>query len=319
MIDSGEVDLSVVVVNYNTRHLLEEMMSALEDASADLSCQVILIDNASRDGSVEFIRARWPDMTVIANTTNVGFGRANNQALPLLRGRNVLLLNTDAFVRADSIRVALSQLELHADCGIVGVRLIGRDGTVQHSCRFFPTPWNIFLNRTGLSRIFTGTQLVDDPEWDDRKAAECDWVCGAFLVIRSSVISKIGLFDPRYFLYSEEVDLCRAVKAAGWKVRYCPDTDVIHIGGESAKSDGSLTSSGRQLSVLQVESELLYFRKHYGLAGVMASLMLNAVGDAILAGKRLFGRGRGTGTPFSTTLLSLQICRRTGFATRPTR
>ncbi len=244
----GDPDLSVIVVNYNTRHLLQEMMAALLHAAEGLSLQIIVIDNASRDGSVEYIRANWPQLELIANSTNVGFGRANNQALPLLRGRNVLLLNTDAFVAAESLQVALAQLERHADCGILGVRLTGRDGSVQPSCRYFPTPWNILLIRTGLYRIFPGTQLVDDATWNDHQAAECDWVPGAFFMIRRAVIDQVGLFDPRYFLYFEEVDFCRTAKGAGWKVLYCPDTDVVHIGGESAKSDGDLTKSGRQLS-----------------------------------------------------------------------
>lgn len=315
--DKHETDLSVIVVNYNTRHLLDEMMATLEAAARGLSLQVIMVDNASRDGSADYIRGRWPHLQLIANTSNVGFGRANNQALPLLRGRAVLLLNTDAFMAPDSLRVTLDELQRHADCGLVGARLVGRDGAVQPSCRYFPTPWNTLLVRTGLWRFFPRTQLVDDIDWDDRLPAECDWVPGAFLMIRREVIAQVGLFDPRYFLYYEEVDFCRAAKAAGWKVRYCPHTDVVHIGGESAKSDGALSSSGRQLSALQVESELLYLRKHYGLGGVAAGLLLGALGDAILAAKRLLGRNR-EGF-FGTTLLACRLFIRTGFAARPTR
>jgi N-acetylglucosaminyl-diphospho-decaprenol L-rhamnosyltransferase len=315
--DSNAPDLSVIIVNYNTRHLLDEMMAALEAAAEGILLQVIVVDNASRDGSVEYIRTRWPELQLIANTSNVGFGRANNQALPLLRGRNILLLNTDAFVAGDSLRLALAELQQHADCGIVGARLVGRDGTVQPSCRYFPTPWNILLVRTGLWKLFPGTRLVDDMDWDDRAPAECDWVPGAFLLVRRAVVDQAGLFDPRYFLYYEEVDFCRAAKAAGWKVRYCPHTEVVHIGGESAKSDGMLSSSGRQLSVLQVESELLYFRKHYGLTGVAASILLGALGDAILAAKRLLGRNREA--YFATTSMACRLLLRTGFAVRPTR
>ena len=115
------------------------------------------------------------------------------------------------------------------------------------------------------------------------------------------------------------MDLCRAAKAAGWTVRYCPDTDVVHIGGESARSEGKLSSAGRQLPALQAESELLYFRKHYGLAGVLGGLVLGTVGDAILAAKQLLGRARGAGRPFSHSALSWRLFARTRLATRPTR
>jgi GT2 family glycosyltransferase len=317
--NADDVDLSVIVVNYNTRHLLPEMMASLERAAQETSLQVVVIDNASSDGSAEFIRTTWPDLELIANPGNVGFGRANNQALPRLRGRNVLLLNTDAFLAPDSLRISLAHLDRHPDCGIVGVRLVSRDGSVQPSCRYFPTPWNILLNRTGLCRLFPGTQLVDTPGWDDRQSAECDWVPGAFLLIRGAVIAQVGLFDPRYFLYYEEVDFCRAAKAAGWKVLYCADTDVVHIGGASAKSVGALTRSGQQLSALQLESELLYFRKHHGLGGVLAYLVLAAAGDALLALARPFRRAEAVEVPFSLTALALRLSSRTRFGARPTR
>lgn len=317
--DAHAPDLSVIIVNYNTRHLLQEMMSALEVASNGLSLQVIIVDNASRDGSAGYIRARWPGVAFIANSNNVGFGRANNQAIPLIQGRNVLLLNTDAFVSTDSLRLALAEFDRNPGYGLLGMRLVGRDGAVQPSCRYFPTPWNIFLNRTGFARLFPGTQLIDDQDWNDRKAADCDWVPGAFLLIRKEVIDRVGLFDPRYFLYYEEVDLCRAAKAAGWKVHYCPDADVVHIGGESARSDGALSQAGRQLSALQMESELLYFRKQYGVMGVISALWFVFLGDSVLAAKKLVGKGRGAGSFFSATMLACRLFLRTGLASRPTR
>lgn len=315
----SQVTLTVIVVSYNTRHLLTEMFGALERASDGLSTQIIVIDNASQDGSADFIRIHWPGAQLLANTCNVGFGRANNQALPLLRGRNVLLLNTDAIVAPASIGAALDELRAHPACGLVGARLVGRDGKVQPSCRYFPTPWNIFLLRTGLARLFPHTQQVDDLQWNDRLATECDWVPGAFLLCRREVIDEVGLFDPRYFLYYEEVDFCRAAKHGGWSVRYCPSADVVHIGGESAKSEGQLSASGRQLLALQVESELLYFRKQYGLPGVLCGIALTALGDLIEVLKRVarpWHRSRST-TFF--TGLSVRMFSRTRLATRPTR
>jgi N-acetylglucosaminyl-diphospho-decaprenol L-rhamnosyltransferase len=280
---SERPDLTVVVVNYNTAHLLDRMFSALEAGRATLNLQVIVVDNASRDGSLEVLRDRYPGVELIENTNNVGFARANNQAVPLMRGRYVLLLNTDAFVSPDTLPKTVSFMDEHPRCGVLGVKLVGADGSLQPSCRYFPTPCNTFLASTGLKRFFPGVRLVDDGSWDHASERVCDWVPGCFYLVRREVIDRIGLFDPRYFLYFEEVDHCQAVHKAGWCVMCYPFTNVVHIGGESANSEGSLTHAGRQISALQIESELLYFRKHYGLSGVLAAGVLSSLADFISA------------------------------------
>src|SRR5262245_48557194 len=280
-------DVSVVVVSYNTAHLLGDMFAALDAGRGALKLQVIVIDNASRDGSVHILRTKYPEVELIENRTNVGFGRANNQALPSIRGRYVLLLNTDAFMASDTLQKTVSFMDAHPRCGVLGVKLVGRDGTLQPSCRYFPTPWNVFLARTGLKRFFPGARLVDEMSWDHESIRECDWVPGCYYLVRREVIERIGLFDPRYFLYYEEVDHCRAVRQAGWTVVYCPFTEVVHIGGESAGSAEPLTSVSRQISRFQIESELLYFRKHYGVMVVLAAAFLATLADAITASKSL--------------------------------
>jgi GT2 family glycosyltransferase len=128
---------------------------------------------------------------------------------------------------------------------------------------------------------------VDDPTWDPATLRECDWVPGCYYLVRQEVIERIGLFDPRYFLYYEEVDHCRAVRQAGWGVIYYPSTQVMHIGGESALSEGPLTPAGRQISALQIESQLLYFRKHYGVIVVLSAVFLAALTDVMKACRAL--------------------------------
>jgi len=311
-------DLSIIVVNYNTVHLLDEMFAAVEAAIGGLSVQKIVVDNASRDGSAALLSERYPDVELIANSENVGFGRANNQALALARGRYLLLLNTDAFVAAGGIERTVRFLDANPEVSVLGVRLVGRDGTLQPSCRYFPTPWNEFLVRTGLERVFRGAKLVDDMRWDHTSVRECDWVPGCYCLLRKSVVDRIGLFDPRYFLYYEEVDHCRAEKAIGGKVVYYPDATVVHIGGESAKSDAALTASGRQIPALQIESALLYYRKHHGRGGLALGVFLAAAGDALLLVKSLL-RGRGTGGGFRRFATTWSLLRRTAWAKRPTR
>jgi N-acetylglucosaminyl-diphospho-decaprenol L-rhamnosyltransferase len=282
-------DVTVVVVSYNTRHLLDQMFSALEKSRGTLRLQVIAVDNASHDGSVELLRKMRPDVEFIENSSNVGFGRANNQALPFVRGRYVLLLNTDAFVAPDTLQKTVDFMDANRRCGVLGVKLVGRDGVLQPSCRYFPTPWNVFLVTTGLMRFFPGTRLIDNMSWDHASVRECDWVPGCYYLVRREVIDQVGLFDPRYFLYFEEVDHCRAVRQAGWSVVYYPFTQVAHVGGESAETVGPLTQ-GRQISALQIESELLYFRKQYGLTGLMATIVLTVLSDLMKATHNLLRR-----------------------------
>jgi len=316
----SDVDVSVLVVNYNTAHLLGPMFDALNASTGGLKVETVLVDNASRDGSVDHIQTHYPDIPLIINTSNVGFGRANNQCLPFIRGRFVLLLNTDAFVSPETLRLTVDHLEANPALGVVGVRLLGREGDLQPSCRYFPTPLNTFLTRVGLQKLMPWVKPVDDMQWDHRSPRLCDWVPGCYYLIRREVVDKLGLFDPRFFLYCEEVDHCKRVKAAGWQVGYHGGTSVVHIGGESAKSDSTL-SGGRQISVLQTESELLYFRKHHGLSGLWTHLALTVVGDAILGLKALL-KGKGwaaASEPFANSRQVKALYAATRAGTTPTR
>ncbi len=161
------------------------------------------------------------------------------------RGRYVLLLNTDAFVATDTLRRTVAYMDANPACGVLGTRLVGRDDELQPGCRYFPNPWNVFLHRAGVARFFPKVRMVDEPMDDLSTPRECDWVPGCYMLVRKDVIDRCGLFDPRYFLYVEEVDFCRRAKSAGWKVVYFPETSVVHVGGESAKSEAKLSSSGQ--------------------------------------------------------------------------
>ncbi|VVO55133.1 hypothetical protein PS858_00486 [Pseudomonas fluorescens] len=313
--------LDVLVVNYNTAKLLQPMFDALRQSnSADLT-RYLVVDNASADNSLERLESVCPEALLLVNENNVGFGRANNQLVEHLQGKYALLINTDAFVAADTLKKTLDYMEAHPDCGVLGVRLVGREGDLQPSCRYFPTPLNVFLSRTGLERFFPVVKRVDDMDWDHASVRECDWVPGCYYLIRREVIDQIGLFDPRYFLYYEEVDHCKRVKQAGWKVVYYPDTTVVHIGGESAKTVVELNAVSRQIPKMQIESELLYFRKHHGLPGLALHMFLVCLGDLILVLKALLkGRGRAAiNACWQHTRATWALLRETQFATQPTR
>lgn len=297
------------------------MFNALRQAHNAERTRYLVVDNASADNSLECLASICPEALQLANDNNVGFGRANNQLIEHLQGKYALLLNTDAFVATDTLDKTLEYMEAHPDCGVLGVRLVGREGDLQPSCRYFPTPLNVFIAHAGLARFFPWVKKVDDMTWDHASVRECDWVPGCYYLIRREVIDQVGLFDPRYFLYFEEVDHCKRVKQAGWKVVYYPDTTVVHIGGESAKTVNTLNAASRQISTLQIESELLYFRKHHGVAGLALHMGLVSLGDLILALKALLkGRGRAAiGACWQHTRVTWALLRQTRFASQPTR
>lgn len=316
-----QIDLSIVLVNYNTCHLLAELFASIARATKGLSIQGVVVDNASTDGSVAYLKKIPYPVEFVFNPKNVGFGRANNQALPLVRGRYVLLLNTDAFVSEDTFTKTIAFMDEHPDCGVLGVRLVGRDGGLQPSCRFRPTLANIFLNKTGLSRWFPYVRAVDDMAWPHDAVRECDWVPGCYYLIRREVLSQVGLFDPRFFMYYEEVDHCIRVQQAGWKVFFYPFTQVVHIGGESAKSVAEISKAGRQISALQMESEWLFVRKHHGLWGLWAHLALLVLADLIQLAKDLIKRRGGAVARLNLVRLraAWTILTKTRWGMKPTR
>jgi GT2 family glycosyltransferase len=313
--------ISVLVVSFNTRDLIAPMMQALQVAMQDQSYEVIFVDNASSDGSAALIAAQYPQHRLLVNTRNVGFGRANNQAAAVATGEFLLLLNTDAFVAADTVSRTIGFMREHPDCGILGVKLVGRDNELQPSCRYFPTPLRLFLGHAGLTHFVPESMRMDNLDWAHDAVRECDWVPGCYILMRRTVYQAIGLFDARYFLYYEEVDLCRQTKRAGWKVYFYPDTTVVHIGGESAKTQATLTSGGRQISALQVESELLYTRKFYGAAGLLLHLCLQSLGDCILLFKNIlkFRPSALSVSVIAAAGLRNRLACKTSFGTRPTR
>jgi N-acetylglucosaminyl-diphospho-decaprenol L-rhamnosyltransferase len=315
------IDISVILVSYNTAGLLGKCLSALRAALDGFVHEIVIVDNASRDGSVELIKTDHPDCRLIENRCNVGFARANNQALKLIHGGHLLLLNTDAFVERDTLHKSVAYLNDNQDCGLLGVRLVGQDGTPQPSARFFPTPLNLFLRSSGLDSIFTRVRMVDDAAWDQAAVRHCDWVPGCFCLIRREVVDQLGLFDARYFLYYEEVDLCFAAKKAGWKVACIPGTTVVHLGGESAKSEGTVTPVGRQLEAMQIESELLYFRKNHGILTALVDVVLVSMADIVVVLKRTIKGKKPIGATDAgrRAYLVWSLLWRTQWATKPTR
>jgi GT2 family glycosyltransferase len=272
-----QFDVSVVIVSFNTRDVLRECLLSVYREVGLLQVQIIVVDNASTDGSPATIKKEFPDVVLIQSEVNLGFGRANNLGFESARGRYVVLLNSDAFLTAGSLARSVAHMDANPTAGLGGGRLIGRDGSLQPSARMFPTVLNDLIVISGLAARFPRSRFFGrlDRTWaDEGEAAEVDWVPGAYSILRSDALAAAGPFDPRFFLYYEEVDLCKRIKQKGYSIWYWPDISVVHIGGESSRQIQSvqLSQTGAQLTLWRMRSALLYYRKHHVLGARMAML-----------------------------------------------
>ena len=261
--------LSVVVVSFNTREVLRRCLRTISEEISSISAEVLVIDNGSKDGSAEMVAREFPGVRLKTTDRNIGFAAANNILFEEAKGRYIVLLNSDAFLQPGSLQRALEHMEDDPKAGLGGGRLIGEAGEWQPSARMFPTPLRDFLSLSGIAQRFPSSRLAGgaDRTWaDPLLEAAVDWVPGAFSIIRREALGVVGWFDESFFLYYEEVDLCRRLKKAGYSVCYWPDVVVVHLGGESSKSVKStvLSAAGTQVTLWRLRSSYLYYRKHHG-------------------------------------------------------
>lgn len=260
------VDLSVVIVNWNGAEYLPECLDAVYRHTEGVSVQVILVDNASTDGSVDMVRSRYPQVQVIRNEENLGFARANNQAFPSCRGRYVLLMNPDTRVLGDALTEMVRFMDAHPEAGIAGCRVLNPDLTLQLACRrSIPTPSIALYRMIGLAKIMPSSRRFaryNLTYQDDTVEAEVDAVSGSFLMFRPQVLASIGGLDERFFLYGEELDWCLRAKRQGWKVLYNPAAEIIHY-------KGGLSKRNKLRSTYEFHRAMLLFHnKHF--AGALA-------------------------------------------------
>ncbi len=262
-------DISVLIVSWNVRDLLLDCLAALPEAVGDdFSHEVIVVDNASSDGTVEAVQQAFPDVRVIANAENRGFTGGNNQALAAARGRFLFLLNPDTKPQPGSIAQLARYLDDHPDVGMVGPRLRYGDGSPQSSRRRFPTLPVLFTESTVVQQylpglgLFARYTLADLP---DDIPQEVDWLVGAALMARRQVYEQIGGLDEGFFMYSEELDWCHRAKDAGWRIAYEPAAEIIHYEGKSSEQ------AVARRDIAFFSSRVCYTRKYHGAfwAGVL--------------------------------------------------
>jgi N-acetylglucosaminyl-diphospho-decaprenol L-rhamnosyltransferase len=245
------LDLSIVVVNWNTCNLLHQNLSSIFQTLTGSEFEVIVVDNASSDGSVEMVQTEFPQVRIIQNRENVGFARANNQAIRQSYGRYLFLLNSDAVLKDQASQILLGIMEKTAHAGIVGAGLYNPDGTIQAD------HGNLPILPVDLASLFGLDKIINRILPDHTTSKETGWVKGAAMMLRKEMLDQIGLLDEGFFMFSEEIDLCYRAKQAGWKVLYVPEARVIHL---EAGSTGQIVERVLRL----YRGKLRYYRLHHG-------------------------------------------------------
>ena len=268
-------DVSVIIVNWNTRDLLRNCLRSITDQTT-VAHEIIVVDNASRDGSAEMVRAEFPDVTLIANTENGGFAAANNQGLRISRGRTVLLLNPDTIILDGAIDKMLGWLDRHPGVGCVGCQVLEGPGVIQRTCFADPNLLDFVIVEFGLIRLapwipFFGRSWYTN--WDRRSERQVDVVSGMFMLVPRAVMDRVGVLDDAFFVYAEESDWCRRIRKAGYPCVFSPEAQIIHLDGGS-KSTSQIRS---RMYVQMQKSHLIYTRKHSSALGFAAVRFLYLV------------------------------------------
>ena len=251
------MDLSVIIVSWNVRGRLRECLRSVLSDAMSLRAEIFVVDNASNDGTVQMMAEEFPQIKLIINKENVGFARANNQAMDFAQGKYILLLNPDTKILAGALDGMVKFMEVSPRAGVAGCHLVDEEGETVPSARRFPGVWDqslLILKLPHLAPALLDGYLMKD--FDYEKSAEVDSVRGSFFMIRREVVQKIGGLDERYFVWFEEVDYCQQVKKSGWQVMYNPAVKCIDYVGASF---GQLKTFEKQK--MFTESLLKYFKK----------------------------------------------------------
>ena len=263
------MQLSVIIVNYNVKHYLEQCLHSVRRASQGLKVEVFVVDNLSTDGSVAYLRERFPEVTFIENTENVGFARANNQAIRLSTGEYVLLLNPDTIVTEHTFADMLRFMDAHPDAGGAGTYMLRTDGTFAlESRRGLPTPFVAFCKMSGLASLFPRSRVFGRYYMrylDEQQASEIEIISGACMLLRRAALDRVGLLDEDFFMYGEDIDLSYRILKGGYKNYFIP-TRMLHYKGES-----TVKSSYRYVYTFY-QAMRLFFRKHYSHYSFVVSI-----------------------------------------------
>jgi GT2 family glycosyltransferase len=255
-------DVSLIIVNWNTKDLVLKCIKSALETKAAFSQEIIVVDNASSDGSAEAIERDHPCVVSIKNDKNYGFARGNNIGIEKSKGRYVCLVNSDVQVLDRTIGYLIDYMDKNPRVGILGPKILWPDMTLQDSCRKFPTLWTKLCETFALNRLFPKSAVFSGEHmqfFTHDQVKRVDSLAGCFMMIRQSALKEVGLFDEQYFIYSEEIDLCKRFRAAGWNVVFLPEVSVVHHHAASTAKDPV------RFALLQQRSLLKYWEKHHSL------------------------------------------------------
>jgi len=259
------MDLSIIIVNWNTGDLLRNCLYSIRKSITDISCEIIVVDNASSDGSAAMLKESFPQVAVIENSTNRGFAAANNQALRIMRGRYALLLNTDTVLTDIAVSELYSFMESHPDSAMACGQLLNEDGTLQNSIAPLPGFHTLLFNMPLLEILLPGR--FPSKRYRHDKHVEIESGIGACLMVRRSAMDEVGLLDERYFFFMEETDWARRMRDAGWKIHFVPSARIYHLQGRSI-------GEGIRSRIAFYLSRYRYFRKWYPYPLYLLSLLV---------------------------------------------
>lgn len=256
-------NLSVIIVSWNTRHLLRECLESLYKFTSGISFEVFVVDNNSSDGSAEMVRKDFPQVILIENKENAGFSKANNQAIRVSKGRYVALLNPDTLLIEDVFSPLIKYADHYNNIGAIGPKILNGDGQkIQYSCaRRLPNIYLEFCHLSGLSRKFPKTKVFGGTYmayWDHNSSRYVEGLSGACMVVRRKAIDEVGLMDKNQFMYGDEIEWCKRILDAEWKIYYYSQASIIHYGEESSKQ------IKHDIVNIVKESKWYYYKKHYG-------------------------------------------------------
>ncbi len=251
------MDVSVIIVAWNVRNFLQNCLESIYKETEGVEFEVIYVDNASEDKSVEMVREHFPEANIIQNTQNKGFVVANNQGIEAAKGRYVLLLNSDTVILDNAIAKTIEFADTHPEAAVVGCKLLNPDKTLQPTCFMFPSILNMLLSTSYLYKLFRKSKFFGRERmtwWDRSDTREVDVATGCYMLVRREAIDQVGVMDERFFIYADETDWCYRFKKNGWKIMFTPEIQIIHYGGQTTKQ---MTKEFR----LQLQGSGLIFMK----------------------------------------------------------
>jgi GT2 family glycosyltransferase len=273
------MDVSIVIVNFNTCRILDECIVSIKKETT-VDNEIIVVDNASVDGSCQMLCEKHPDVKLIENQENVGFAKANNQGFAIASGKYFFMLNSDTVVLDGAVGKLAAFMDEHPDVGICGPRNEGTDGELQYSCDHFPSFWNNLWSYTNFTNRFPEIALFRRGlmrYWDYSGQRDVEKIMGCSLMIRKDLYRQLGGLDNSYFMYFEETDLCFQARKAGLRTVYFPDARIIHYGGASAKSQKSEQVVNTTVASYYYKSKYYFLLKNYGTFPMLANRFLDLV------------------------------------------